>query len=154
MEMQHFGVYYTNSVHFAADSDVDYITRLQKQSKFHTLVEAGSMIHIWSGNNVPSPKAIYNLLETTWYKTKCVQWVLSPEYTICHDCHTKSNGLLDQCPKCGSINLRGVTRITGYYVFIDKFNSSKRAELADRLRENIDREQVAKAQEEIDKIAN
>ena len=149
-----FGVYYTNSVHFAADSDVDYITRLQKQSKFHTLVEAGSMIHIWSGNNVPSPKAIYKLLETTWYKTKCVQWVLSPEYTLCHDCRTKSNGLLEQCPKCGSINIRGVTRITGYYVFIDKFNSGKRAELADRLRENIDREQVAKAEEEhIEKTA-
>lgn len=132
-----FGVYYTNSIHFATDSDVDYITRLQKQSKFHTLVEAGSMIHIWTGNNTPAPKAIFNLLETTWYKTKCVQWVLSPEYTLCHDCHTKSNGLLEKCPKCKSENLRGVTRITGYYVFIDKFNSSKRAELADRLRENI-----------------
>lgn len=134
-----FGVYYTNSIHFAADSDVDYITRLQKQSKFHTLVEAGSMVHIWSGNNTPSPYAIYNLLETTWYKTKCVQWVLSPEYTLCYDCLTKSNGLLEKCPKCGSSNLRGVTRITGYYVFIDKFNSSKRAELADRLRENINK---------------
>lgn len=42
-----FGMYYTNSIHFATDSDVDYITRLQKQSKFHSLVEAGSMIHIW-----------------------------------------------------------------------------------------------------------
>lgn len=147
-----FGVYYTNSVHFAADSDVDYITRLQKQSKFHTLVEAGSMIHIWSGNNVPSPKAIYDLLEKTWYKTKCVQWVLSPEYTLCQDCRTKSNGLLEQCPKCGSINIRGVTRITGYYVFIDKFNSGKRAELADRLRENIDRNQANKDQIDIDEI--
>ncbi len=132
-----FGVYYSNSVHFATDSDVDYITRLQKQSKFHSLVEAGSMIHIWSGNNVPSPLAIFNLLETTWYKTKCVQWVLSPEYTLCQDCGTKMNGLLDKCLKCGSMNLRGVTRITGYYVFIDNFNNSKRAELADRLRENI-----------------
>ena len=70
---------------------------------------------------------------------------------MCTDCRTKSNGLLDQCPKCGSINLRGVTRITGYYVFIDKFNSGKRAELADRLRENIDPEQVAKQKAEIDK---
>ncbi|MBQ7126989.1 hypothetical protein IJO12_07880, partial [bacterium] len=76
-----FGVYYTNSIHFATDSDVDYITRLQKQSKFHTLVEAGSMIHIWGGEYNPDPKAIYKLLEDTWYKTKCVQWVLSPEYT-------------------------------------------------------------------------
>jgi len=132
-----FGVYYTNSVHFATDSDVDYITRLMKQSKFHTLVDAGSMIHIWGGEFMPDPMAIYDLLEKTWYKTKCVQWVLSPEYTLCRDCLVKHNGLHDKCPSCGSENTRGVTRITGYYVFVDKFNSSKRAELVDRKREKI-----------------
>lgn len=132
-----FGIYYTNSIHFAADSDVDYITRLMKQSKFHSLVEAGSMIHIWGGENKPDPKAIYDLLKMTWENTKCVQWVLSPEYTLCRDCNTRHNGLKDKCPKCGSENVRGVTRITGYYVFIDKFNSGKRAELEDRKREMI-----------------
>lgn len=132
-----FGVYYTNSIHFATDSGVDYIERLQKQSKFHTLVEAGSMIHIWGGDHSPYPQAIFNLLKDTWYKTKCVQWVLSPEYTICQDCHTRSNGLHDTCPKCSSENVRGLTRITGYYVFVDKFISGKRAELADRKRECI-----------------
>ena len=132
-----FGMYYTNSVHFATDSNVDYITRLMKQSKFHNLVEAGSMIHIWGGENSPDPKAIYELIKTTWDNTKCVQWVLSPEYTLCKECHTRHNGLIDKCPKCGSEDVRGVTRITGYYVFIDKFNSGKRAELADRKREKI-----------------
>jgi len=132
-----FGIYYSNSVHFAADSDVDYITRLMKQSKFHTLVEAGSMIHIWGGENKPDPQAIFDLIKLTWEKTKCVQWVLSPEYTLCKDCGTRHNGLLDKCPKCSSENVRGVTRITGYYVFIDKFNSGKRAELADRKREMV-----------------
>lgn len=132
-----FGVYYSNSIHFAADSDVDYITRLQKQSKFHTLVEAGSMIHIWGGEYSPDAKAIYKLLEDTWYKTKCVQWVLSPEYTCCNDCKKRTNGIHDKCPVCGSENVRGLTRITGYYVFLDKFNSGKRAEFADRKREEI-----------------
>ena len=132
-----YGVYYSNSIHFAADSGVDYIERLQKQSKFHTLVEAGSMIHIWGGENSPDPKAIYQLLEDTWYKTKCVQWVLSPEYTFCTECKKRSNGLHDNCPSCGSNKVRGLTRITGYYVFLDKFNSGKRAELADRKREKI-----------------
>lgn len=132
-----FGVYYTNSVHFPVDSDVDYITRLMKQSKFHSLVEAGSMIHIWGGEFMPDPMAIYDLLEKTWYKTKCVQWVLSPEFTICKSCNKKHNGLHDVCPSCGSDNVRGLTRITGYYVFVDKFNSSKRAELKDRKRESI-----------------
>lgn len=135
-----FGVYYSNSIHYAADSDVDYITRLTKQSKFHSIVEAGSMIHIWGGENMPDPKAIYNLLKDTWYKTKCVQWVLSPEYTICQDCHTRSNGLHDNCPKCNSSKVRGLTRVTGYYVFVDKFNSGKRAELEDRKREALNKE--------------
>lgn len=132
-----YGVYYSNSVHFATDSDVDYIERLIKQSKFHSLVEAGSMIHIWSGENKPEPKAIYNLIKTTWEETKCVQWVLSPEYTLCKDCGIRHNGLVEKCTKCGSENIRGITRITGYYVFIDKFNSGKRAELEDRKRELI-----------------
>jgi len=131
------GIYYTNSIHFAADSEVDYIERLQKQSKFHTLVEAGSMIHIWAGEKKPDPKAIYELLKLTWEKTKCVQWVLSPEYTLCKDCRTRHNGLLEKCTKCSSKNVRSVTRITGYYVFVDKFNSSKLAELKDRKRELV-----------------
>lgn len=131
------GVYYSNSIHFSADSNVDYIERLQKQSKFHTLVDAGSMIHIWGGEYNPSPEAIYKLLEDTWYKTKCVQWVLSPEYTFCLDCKARTNGLHDNCPKCKSTNTRGLTRITGYYVFLDKFNSGKKAEHADRKKEMI-----------------
>jgi ribonucleoside-triphosphate reductase len=132
-----YGVYYSNSIHFATDSDVDYIERLQKQSKFHTLVDAGSMIHIWGGEYNPSPEAIYKLLEKTWYKTKCVQWVLSPEYTLCLDCRSKTNGIHDKCPKCNSEKIRGLTRITGYYVFLDKFNSSKKAEYLDRKKEEI-----------------
>ena len=90
------------------------------------------MIHIWGGDNQPSPSAIYELLKKTWYETRCVQWVLSPEYTICKSCHVRSNGLLETCPKCGSEDVRGLTRITGYYVFVDKFISGKRAELKHR----------------------
>lgn len=132
-----FGVYYSNSIHFSADSDVDYIDRIKKQSKFHTLVDAGSMIHIWGGEYNPDPEAIYKLLSDTWYKTKCVQWVLSPEYTFCKDCKKRSNGIHDNCTSCGSENVRGLTRITGYYVFLDKFNSGKRAEFEDRKKEEV-----------------
>jgi len=132
-----FGEYYSNSVHFATDSDVDYITRLIDQSKFHNLVEAGSMIHIWTGEKKPKPASIYKLIEKTWYKTDCIQWVLSPEYTTCYDCSKTFNGLSDNCPSCNSENIVNMTRITGYYVPVHKFNKSKKAELLDRKREEI-----------------
>jgi len=130
-----FGVYYTNSVHFATDSDIDYITRLTEQSKFHPLVEAGSMIHTWTGEKKPSPKAIYNLIEKIWLETDCVQNVNSPEQTACKVCKKTFGGLLEQCPICGGEDLISQTRITGYMVQINKFNSSKKAELKDRKRE-------------------
>ena len=132
-----YGVYYSNSIHFAVDSNVDYIDRLMKQSKFHTLVDAGSMIHIWANDSKPSPEAIYELIKKTWEETDCAQWVRSPEQTACKDCKKTFDGFYDVCPQCGGSALIEQTRITGYMVYKSKFNSSKLAELKDRKREII-----------------
>ncbi|MCL5291193.1 MAG: anaerobic ribonucleoside-triphosphate reductase, partial [Actinobacteria bacterium] len=45
--------YYTNSVHVGVDADVDYIDRVEKQSLFHPLIEAGAIVHVWLGENEP-----------------------------------------------------------------------------------------------------
>ena len=126
------GIYYSNSVHFAYDSNVDIIERLMKQSVFHQLVEAGSMIHLWVGDHMPSPKAIFDLVKKTWYETKCAQWVLSPEYTVCADCEKTFVGFFNKCPKCDGSNVDNVTRVTGYYIKTSKANKGKKAEIQDR----------------------
>lgn len=131
------GVYYTNSVHYSADSEVDYIDRIINQSKYHPFVDAGSMIHTWGGENEPNPEAIYNLIKFIWEKTKTSQWVLSPEYTECIDCKKTFNGLHSNCPECNGDNLLQMTRITGYYVPIKNWNKGKLAELKDRKREGV-----------------
>ncbi len=137
MKENEFGIYYTNSVHYAYDSEVDYIDRIKNQSKFHSLVEAGSIIHIWCNDKNPDSKAIYELAKQTWYTTDCTQWVRSPEQTVCKDCKTFIDGFCDNCPECNSENLIQQTRITGYFVRKEKFNSGKLAELKDRKREVI-----------------
>lgn len=131
------GIYYSNSVHFPYDSNMDYIDRIVNQSKFHPLIDAGSIIHIWGGEKNPDPKAIYNLIEKTWNNTQCSQWVYSPEFTTCNECNSTTIGLYDNCPNCKSDNIVQSTRITGYYVFLNKFNLSKLAELKDRVKQNI-----------------
>lgn len=129
------GHYYTNSIHFAYDSDVDYMDRLVEQSKFHDIVEAGSMIHLWVGDRLPDYKAIFNTAKFTWYKTRCTQWVISPELTVCRSCWKTTTGLHESCPKCGGEDIFQLTRVTGYYAIVDKFNKGKRAELLDRRRD-------------------
>jgi anaerobic ribonucleoside-triphosphate reductase len=126
------GIYYTNSVHFNYKCDMDYVDRLIKQSRMHKFIEAGAMIHLWCGDHLPSANAVYDLLYKTWYETDCVQWVLSPEYTICYDCQKTYTGFFDKCPKCESDNVEGVTRIVGYYIKTSKATRGKKAEILDR----------------------
>jgi ribonucleoside-triphosphate reductase len=49
----------------------------------------------------------------------------------CRSCG--NSGLIDNdCPACGSEDIRRIRRITGYLSTIDRFNDAKRFELKDR----------------------
>jgi len=126
--------YYTNSIHFAPNAPIDLLTRIQKQSKFHTMIESGAIIHAFVGEKLPSAKSIMNLVEKTFKNTQAAQLTISPEFTICNKCNNVSIGLKDACPKCSSDNVYGVTRIVGYYSKINNWNKSKLGELQDRRR--------------------
>ena len=129
--------YYTNSVHFAYDAPMDYIDRVKMQSKFHPLIEAGSIIHIWLGESEPSPESIKNFVLKTFYQTTAEQIAFSPEFTFCTDCHKTVRGLHDKCTLCGSENIDSMTRIVGYFSNISGWNKGKVAELGDRVRTSL-----------------
>lgn len=137
------GVYYTNSIHFPVDAHVDCVDELKYQSKFHTLVEAGSMVHVWVGDKSPSIAAVSNLIKSTWYNTKCTEMTLSPNQTVCNDCNTTINGFFNGCPNCNSKNVFWVARITGYNVPVHMFNASKLAELKDRNTHDINEAEIS-----------
>jgi ribonucleoside-triphosphate reductase len=126
--------YYTNSIHFAADAPIDLITRIQKQAKFHTMIESGAIIHAFVGEKLPSKDSIMNLVRKTFYNTQAAQITISPEFTICNSCHKKDNGLHNSCRSCGSDDVYGMTRIVGYYSRVNNWNKSKLGELKDRRR--------------------
>ncbi|MBI4744874.1 MAG: anaerobic ribonucleoside-triphosphate reductase [Actinobacteria bacterium] len=126
--------YYTNSIHFAYDAPIDYIDRVEMQSRFHPLVEAGSIIHIWLGENEPDPESIKNFVMKTYHNTTAEQIAFSPEFTFCRSCNQIARGLKDKCPQCGSENIDGITRIVGYFSNTSGWNKGKVAELKDRKR--------------------
>jgi len=129
--------YYTNSVHIAVDADVDYIERVEKQSRFHPLIEAGAIVHVWLGENQPDPGSIRSFVEKTFRNTQCSQIAFSPEFTVCESCRRTSRGLKTQCPLCGSLDVYGVTRIVGYFSKIQTWNRSKVGELYERVRTDL-----------------
>jgi len=129
--------YYTNSVHLNVEADIDYIERVQKQSLFHPLIEAGAICHIWLGEHEPDPESIKNFVIKAFRNTQSSQIAFSPEFTVCNDCRRTTRGLKEACPNCGSTNVYGITRIVGYFSKITTWNKGKLGELRDRVRTDL-----------------
>ena len=124
--------YYTNSIHFRADAPIGLVERIEKQAKFHTMIESGAILHAFIGEAKPSPESIFNLVKKTFYNTKAAQLAISPEFTICNSCKKTTRGLVDACGNCASEDVYGITRIVGYFSRVNNWNKSKLGELGDR----------------------
>jgi ribonucleoside-triphosphate reductase len=117
--------YYTNSVHLNPGADVSILDRIELQSKFHEMIESGSIIHVYCGENKIPAESIGTLIEKTYYNTRASQVTVSPEFTHCNNCHTNYFGFKEKCGKCGSSEVVKRTKIVGYFSNLNGWNDSQ-----------------------------
>lgn len=117
--------YYTNSVHLNPGADISILDRIELQSKFHDMIESGSIIHVYCGESQIPPESIGALIEKTYRNTRSSQVTVSPEFTHCNNCHTNYFGFKEKCGKCGSVNLTKRTKIVGYFSNLSGWNDSQ-----------------------------
>jgi len=86
-------VYYTNSTYLNVKEAIDPIERVKKEGKFHPMIHAGSLTHIWLGEARPDPESIANFVTKTFKNTTNDQIAFSPEFTSCLDCGKTVRGL-------------------------------------------------------------
>jgi anaerobic ribonucleoside-triphosphate reductase len=127
-------VYYSNSTYLNVGSVLNPIDRVRKEGLFHPLIEAGALTHIWLGEARPSQESLANFVIKVFRHSQNDQIAFSPEFTACPDCGRTARGLHDQCTYCGSTQIEGITRITGYFTKISSWNKGKLGELRDRFR--------------------
>ncbi len=127
-------IYYTNSTHLNVSAPLNPIERVKLEGLFHPLIEAGAITHIWLGEHRPSAASLANFVEKVFRLTQNDQIAFSPEFTTCIDCARTVRGLVDRCPYCGSDEVEGITRITGYFSKVSQWNKGKLGELRDRFR--------------------
>ncbi|NOZ84744.1 MAG: anaerobic ribonucleoside-triphosphate reductase [Deltaproteobacteria bacterium] len=125
-------VYYTNSTLFNVGAKVNPIDRVEREGRFHPLIEAGAITHIWLGEQRPPAESMANLVKKIFEKTYNDQVAFSPEFTTCMECGRTSRGLFETCTYCGSDKVEGITRITGYFTKLSSWNKGKIGELKDR----------------------
>jgi anaerobic ribonucleoside-triphosphate reductase len=133
-DITHGEIYYTNSTYLSNDAVMNPIDRVRQEGLFHPLIEAGSLTHIWLGESKPSPESLASFVTKTFQLTQNDQIAFSPEFTTCNNCARTARGLMDRCAYCGSEDVDGITRITGYFTKISSWNKGKLAELRDRYR--------------------
>jgi len=119
-------IYYTNSIHLTADAQVSIVDRIREQSKYHSLIESGAIVHAFIGEEKPSAASILHLVTETFRRSQCAQLTISPEFTYCPDCFHQERGLQERCVSCGSTQVYGESRVVGYFSKIENWNRSKR----------------------------
>lgn len=127
-------VYYTNSTYLNIGVAIDPIERVKVEGKFHDMIEAGALTHVWLGESQPPKESIANFVVKTFTNTRNAQIAFSPEFTTCNSCFRTSRGLVESCPLCGSKKIDHITRVTGYFSKVSGWNKGKKAELKDRFR--------------------
>ncbi|NOY43836.1 MAG: anaerobic ribonucleoside-triphosphate reductase [Deltaproteobacteria bacterium] len=127
-------VYYTNSTQLHVGSPTNPVDRVRLEGLFHPLIEAGAITHLWLGEERPHPESLARFVVKIFRNTHNDQVAFSPEFTTCVACARTSRGLSETCPHCGSDDVEGITRITGYFTKISSWNKGKIGELHDRQR--------------------
>ena len=129
--------YYTNSTFLNVAEAMNPIERVRLEGKYHDLIEAGALSHVWLADSRPSGESIANFVLKTFRLTRNAQIAFSPEFTSCNACDRVTRGLSQTCPHCGSMDVDGITRVTGYFSKISGWNDGKQAELKDRYRSSL-----------------
>ncbi len=130
-------VYYTNSTYLNIGVPIDPIDRVYLEGKFHDMIEAGALTHVWLADSRPPKEAIARFVLKTYQNTRNAQIAFSPEFTTCASCHRTSRGLNAICPYCHSAEVDHITRVTGYFSRVSGWNAGKRQELIDRYKTDL-----------------
>jgi ribonucleoside-triphosphate reductase len=123
--------YYTNSFHVPVNYQISVFDKISKEGPFHKLCAAGhiSYVELPSSpkNNLPAFEKIIRHMRNSDIGYAGVNFPID-ECRVCGN-----SGLIEnECPVCGSEDIRRIRRITGYLSTIDRFNDAKRHELKDR----------------------
>ena len=110
---------------------------MTREGEMHPMIKAGAITHVWMGEHKPDPRALASFVIKTFRYSENAQVAFSPEFTICNECNHIERGLSDSCSLCGSSDVDGITRVTGYFTRTSSWNAGKRGELKDRCRRPV-----------------
>lgn len=124
--------YYTNSFHVPVAYPIAIVDKIQIEAPFHKMCNAGHISYI-EMDGYPTKDTIEKIISYAYDHSNISYMGINFHMRYCKDCgSTVTSGELS-CPKCGSQNIQGISRVTGYLSLDERFGAGKSAERKDRI---------------------
>ena len=124
--------YLTNSFHLPVSFQCDAKTKIDIESPYHLLCNAGAIFYIETGASpAVNPDGVLKMLQYI-SKSGIVYGGLNWTHAFCQTCNYQGS-FVDKCPVCGSDDIKETKIITGYLSEVNRFNDGKLAEAGDRV---------------------
>lgn len=124
--------YYTNSYHVPVGFPISIKDKIDIEAPYHKLCNGGHISYL-ELDDTPSEEVIMDILNYAYKYTNISYLGINFHIRYCKDCGTYLHVDQSKCPRCGSRNLQGVSRVTGYLSLDERFGAGKSAEKSDRI---------------------
>jgi ribonucleoside-triphosphate reductase len=127
--------YYTNSSQLPVGFTTDIFEALDLQDPLQVCYTGGTTVHIFLGEEEPSPIATKKLVRRVAESYSLPYYTITPTFSICPD-HGYIAGEHSYCPHCESEGKRTpcevYSRVVGYLRPVEQWNRGKQQEFKDR----------------------
>jgi len=127
--------YYTNSTQLPVGYTTDVFEALELQDSLQTKYTGGTVLHIFLGEENPSPSATKNLIRKVAENYSLPYYTITPTFSVCPE-HGYMAGEHPTCPICASENkttqCEVYSRVVGYLRPVNQWNRGKQQEFNDR----------------------
>ncbi|WP_315116719.1 anaerobic ribonucleoside triphosphate reductase [uncultured Clostridium sp.] len=124
--------YYTNGFHIPVGHSISIKEKIDIEAPYHGVCNGGHITYI-ELDDYPTEDVIMDILEYAYTHSNINYIGINFHIKYCRDCGTYLNNNECKCSKCGSLNIQGISRVTGYLSLDERFGGGKVAERSDRI---------------------
>jgi anaerobic ribonucleoside-triphosphate reductase len=123
--------YYTNSFHIPVSCSISLKDKMRIEAPYHKLCNAGHISYA-ELDGYPTGDVIESIVNYSFDNTNMAYLGINFKLRYCKNCGEAVSSGSTSCSDCGCEDIQGISRVTGYLAFDERFGVGKTAEKRDR----------------------